>query len=149
MSSKHLRGDLNYAWPTAEVAVMGAKGAVAILHRGAKDLAKVEEDYVKAFSNPFPAAVRGFIDDSIEPRTTRYRITRDLDLLQTKKLKNPYKKHGNIPLWNESVCKEVSNRLQYAQHVLLQIFIPHWFYVHSITYNICTLTNQEYSKHRL
>ena len=98
MSSKHLRGDLNYAWPTAEVAVMGAKGAVAILHRGAKDLAKVEEDYVKAFSNPFPAAVRGFIDDIIEPRTTRYRITRDLDLLQTKKLKNPYKKHGNIPL---------------------------------------------------
>ncbi|GAV04648.1 hypothetical protein RvY_14905 [Ramazzottius varieornatus] len=98
MSSKHLRGDLNYAWPSAEVAVMGAKGAVAILHRGAKDLTEVEEDYVKAFSNPFPAAVRGFVDDIIEPRTTRYRISRDLDLLQTKKLKNPYKKHGNIPL---------------------------------------------------
>ncbi|XP_055352388.1 propionyl-CoA carboxylase beta chain, mitochondrial-like isoform X2 [Paramacrobiotus metropolitanus] len=98
MSSKHLRGDINYAWPTAEVAVMGAKGAVAILHRGAKDLSQVEADYVKAFSNPFPAAVRGFVDDIIEPRTTRYRINRDLDLLQTKKLSNPPKKHGNIPL---------------------------------------------------
>jgi propionyl-CoA carboxylase beta chain len=98
MSSKHLRGDINYAWPTAEVAVMGAKGAVAILHRGAQNLAKLEADYVKAFSNPFSAAVRGFVDDIIEPRTTRYRINRDLDLLQSKNLSNPYKKHGNIPL---------------------------------------------------
>ena len=98
MSSKHLRGDINYCWPTAEVAVMGAKGAVAILHRGSNDLAGVEADYVRAFSNPFPAAVRGFVDDIIEPRTTRYRINRDLDLLQTKKATNPYRKHGNIPL---------------------------------------------------
>ncbi|OQV22663.1 Propionyl-CoA carboxylase beta chain, mitochondrial [Hypsibius exemplaris] len=98
MSSKHLRGDINYAWPTAEVAVMGAKGAVAIIHRGSKDLAKAEADYVEAFGNPFPAANRGFIDDIIEPHTTRYRINRDLDLLQSKKSVNPWKKHGNIPL---------------------------------------------------
>jgi len=99
MASKHLRGDVNYAWPTAEVAVMGAKGAVSILYRNDKaSQAKKEEEYIELFSNPFPAAVRGFIDDIIEPRTTRRRICQDLNLLESKKLKNPKKKHGNIPL---------------------------------------------------
>jgi len=98
MSSKHLRGDINYAWPTAEVAVMGAKGAVSILFRKEKDQTKREQDYIELFSNPFPAAVRGFIDDIIEPRTTRRRICQDLDMLESKQLANPAKKHGNIPL---------------------------------------------------
>jgi len=102
MASKHLRGDLNYAWPTAEVAVMGAKGAVSILFRkdakNAEKLAEHEESYLELFGNPFPAAVRGFIDDIIEPRTTRQRICQDLKLLESKKLMNPQKKHGNIPL---------------------------------------------------
>ncbi|XGW35237.1 hypothetical protein V3C99_018898 [Haemonchus contortus] len=98
MSSKHLRGDVNYAWPTAEVAVMGAKGAVSILFRGDKDVAKREEEYIDLFSNPFPAAVRGFVDDIILPHTTRRRICEDLSLLESKKLTNPWRKHGNIPL---------------------------------------------------
>ncbi|VDK44563.1 unnamed protein product [Cylicostephanus goldi] len=98
MSSKHLRGDVNYAWPTAEVAVMGAKGAVSILFRGEKDVAKREEEYIDVFSNPFPAAVRGYVDDIIEPHTTRRRICEDLSLLESKKLTNPWRKHGNIPL---------------------------------------------------
>ncbi|KAJ8979380.1 hypothetical protein NQ317_003079 [Molorchus minor] len=98
MSSKHLRGDINYAWPSAEVAVMGAKGAVTILYRGKPDLDKREAEYIDKFGSPFPAAQRGFIDDIIEPRTTRWRLCRDLDLLETKKLVNPPKKHGNIPL---------------------------------------------------
>lgn len=98
MSSKHLRGDINYAWPTAEVAVMGAKGAVSILYRGDQDIKKHEALYQDLFSNPFPAAVRGFVDDIVEPRTTRKRICEDLDMLSTKKLENPWKKHGNIPL---------------------------------------------------
>uniref|UniRef100_A0A914XYA9 Propionyl-CoA carboxylase beta chain, mitochondrial n=1 Tax=Panagrolaimus superbus TaxID=310955 RepID=A0A914XYA9_9BILA len=99
MASKHLRGDVNYAWPTAEVAVMGAKGAVQILFRKDKERhGEHEEKYIELFSNPFPAAVRGFIDDIIEPRTTRRRICEDLNLLESKKLKNPKKKHGNIPL---------------------------------------------------
>ncbi|KAL7641108.1 UNVERIFIED_CONTAM: hypothetical protein RMT77_008245 [Armadillidium vulgare] len=98
MSSKHLRGDVNYAWPTAEVAVMGAKGAVSILYRGNKDVASYEQEYIRKFSNPFPAAVRGFVDDIIEPRSTRRRICQDLDRLSSKKLSNPWKKHANIPL---------------------------------------------------
>ncbi|KAL3282773.1 hypothetical protein HHI36_005940 [Cryptolaemus montrouzieri] len=98
MASKHLRGDVNYAWPTAEVAVMGAKGAVSILYRGKQDVERYEAEYIEKFGNPFPAAQRGFIDDIIEPRTTRWRLCRDLDLLETKNLKNPPKKHGNIPL---------------------------------------------------
>ncbi|KAF8382028.1 pccb-1 [Pristionchus pacificus] len=99
MSSKHLRGDLNYAWPTAEVAVMGAKGAVSILFRADKEnAAKHEEEYTELFSNPFPAAVRGFVDDIIVPSETRRRICEDLNMLESKKLKNPKKKHGNIPL---------------------------------------------------
>ncbi|KAK7080375.1 hypothetical protein SK128_028404 [Halocaridina rubra] len=98
MSSKHLRGDMNYTWPSAEVAVMGAKGAVSILYRGKSDVGKYEAEYMEKFGNPFPAAVRGFVDDIIEPRETRRRICQDLDKLATKKLSNPWKKHANIPL---------------------------------------------------
>ncbi|KAK2153154.1 hypothetical protein LSH36_305g01026 [Paralvinella palmiformis] len=98
MSSKHLRGDINYAWPTAEVAVMGAKGAVKIIFRDSKDQKEKEEEYVDLFANPFPAAVRGYVDDIIEPHTTRRRICQDLEVLASKKLNNPWKKHGNIPL---------------------------------------------------
>merc|ERR1712002_132868 len=98
MASKHLRGDINYAWPTAEVAVMGAKGAVSILYRGKSDVTKYENEYIDKFSNPFPAAVRGFVDDIIEPKSTRRRICQDLDKLASKSLTNPWKKHANIPL---------------------------------------------------
>ncbi|XP_069752706.1 propionyl-CoA carboxylase beta chain, mitochondrial isoform X3 [Narcine bancroftii] len=98
MSSKHLRGDLNYAWPTAEVAVMGAKGAVQIIFKGKGNEEKAEAEYVETFANPFPAAVRGFVDDIIQPATTRMRICRDLEMLANKKQSNPWKKHGNIPL---------------------------------------------------
>lgn len=83
MSSKHLRGDTNYAWPTAEVAVMGAKGAVSIIFRG-KDQAKNEAEYIEKFANPFPASKRGFVDDIIEPRATRKQICIDLDMLASK-----------------------------------------------------------------
>lgn len=100
MSSKHLRGDFNYAWPTAEIAVMGAKGAIEIIFRGksAKDHAVAESDYLEKFANPIPAAQRGYIDDVIEPSSTRSRLIHDLSLLKTKKQANPVKKHGNIPL---------------------------------------------------
>ncbi|KAF6017615.1 PCCB [Bugula neritina] len=98
MSSKHLRGDINYAWPTAEVAVMGAKGAVSIIFRGDSNLETSEEEYIDKFANPFPAAVRGYVDDIIEPRTTRRKLCEDLELLAGKKQTNPKKKHGNIPL---------------------------------------------------
>nr|XP_018914149.1 PREDICTED: propionyl-CoA carboxylase beta chain, mitochondrial-like isoform X1 [Bemisia tabaci] len=98
MASKHLRGDANYAWPTAEIAVMGAKGAVAILFKGHPDVAAQERQYIDNFISPIPAAKRGFIDDIIEPRTTRRRIAEDLLLLSSKHLKNLSKKHGNIPL---------------------------------------------------
>ncbi|XP_048361509.1 propionyl-CoA carboxylase beta chain, mitochondrial isoform X1 [Sphaerodactylus townsendi] len=96
MSSKHLRGDANYAWPTAEVAVMGAKGAVQIIFRGKEKNAETE--YVEKFANPFPAATKGFVDDIIQPSTTRLRICRDLEVLASKKQSNPWKKHANIPL---------------------------------------------------
>ncbi|XP_050834133.1 propionyl-CoA carboxylase beta chain, mitochondrial isoform X2 [Serinus canaria] len=96
MSSKHLRGDVNYAWPTAEVAVMGAKGAVQIIFRGKE--ANAEEEYVDKFANPFPAAIRGFVDDIIQPSTTRTRICHDLDVLASKSQSSPWKKHANIPL---------------------------------------------------
>ena len=102
MSSKHLRGDVNYAWPTAEIAVMGPKGAVEIIFRGAlKDPAAIEaktEEYRQKFANPFVAASRGFLDDVIMPRTTRKRIARALATLKNKQLANPWKKHGNVPL---------------------------------------------------
>jgi propionyl-CoA carboxylase beta chain len=102
MSSKHLRGDVNIAWPTAEIAVMGSKGAVEILFR--KDILDKEliaertEVYRTKFSNPFIAGSRGFIDDVIMPRSTRQRVCRSLAMLREKKLDNPWKKHGNIPL---------------------------------------------------
>ncbi|MDA0369140.1 MAG: acyl-CoA carboxylase subunit beta [Proteobacteria bacterium] len=102
MSSKHLRGDINYAWPTAEIAVMGPKGAVEIIFREqAKDPKKVDElteEYRKRFANPFIASHRGFLDDVIMPHNTRLRIARALDMLRTKELENPWKKHDNIPL---------------------------------------------------
>ncbi len=102
MSSKHLRGDVNYAWPTAEIAVMGAKGAVEIIFReDAKDpvkLAAREAEYKARFANPFVAASLGYIDDVIMPRETRKRIVRAVKSLRTKSLSNPWKKHDNIPL---------------------------------------------------
>ena len=102
MSSKHLRGDVNYAWPTAEIAVMGAKGAVEIIFRGdigdAEKLAAREAEYKERFANPFVAASRGYIDDVIKPHGTRRRIVRALKSLKHKTLTNPWKKHDNIPL---------------------------------------------------
>ncbi|XP_026691031.2 propionyl-CoA carboxylase beta chain, mitochondrial [Ciona intestinalis] len=98
MSSKHLRGDINYAWPTAEVAVMGAKGAVQIIFRGKTNQAEQEAEYIEKFANPYPAATRGYVDDIIEPRSTRSRICRDLKLLASKQQSNPWKKHANMPL---------------------------------------------------
>ncbi|WP_343591699.1 acyl-CoA carboxylase subunit beta [Paracidovorax wautersii] len=102
MASKHLRGDVNLAWPHAEIAVMGAKGAVEIIFREEKKdpekLAAREAEYKKRFANPFVAGARGFIDDVILPHETRKRICRSLVMLQNKKLENPWRKHGNIPL---------------------------------------------------
>ncbi|KAJ3150622.1 hypothetical protein HDU89_003030 [Geranomyces variabilis] len=98
MSSKHLRGDCNYAWPTGEIAVMGAKGAVEIIFRKSMNKAQAEQEYISKFANPFPAAERGFLDDIITPSTTRARIIEDLRVLQFKQQVNPKKKHGNIPL---------------------------------------------------
>ena len=106
MSSKHIRGDLNYAWPGAEIAVMGAKGAVQILHRSelknASDPTMLEEkftrDYEEQFSNPYIAAECGYIDEVIYPHETRERLTKGLEMLQNKVVTNPRKKHGNLPL---------------------------------------------------
>ncbi|MGE4061518.1 MAG: acyl-CoA carboxylase subunit beta, partial [Sphingomonadales bacterium] len=102
MSSKHLRGDVNYAWPGAEIAVMGAKGAVEIIFRsdiGDPDkIARRTEEYREKFANPFVAANRGFIDDVIKPHGTRRRICQSLAVLRNKKQDNPWRKHGNIPL---------------------------------------------------
>jgi propionyl-CoA carboxylase beta chain len=102
MASKHLRGDVNYAWPTAEIAVMGAKGAVEILYRselGDRDkIAQRTRDYETRFANPFVAAEKGFIDDVIIPNSTRRRIVRAFAGLKNKNLQNPWKKHDNIPL---------------------------------------------------
>ena len=102
MSSKHLRGDVNYAWPAAEIAVMGAKGAVEIIFRSdIGDTMKIEQrtaEYQKKFANPFVASSLGFIDDVIMPRNTRRRICRAFERLRNKKLENPWKKHSNIPL---------------------------------------------------
>ena len=97
MGSKHLRGDANYAWPGGEIAVMGAKGAVSIIFRG-KNVEEETHNYEERFANPLKAAEKGYIDAIIEPATTRERICADLEFLQTKELKNPKKKHGNIPL---------------------------------------------------
>jgi propionyl-CoA carboxylase beta chain len=100
MASKHLRGDLNYAWPTAEIAVMGAKGAVEIIFRGKtpEEIAERTAEYEARFANPFVAASMGFIDDVIEPRDTRRKVALGLRKLKDKSLENPWKKHDNIPL---------------------------------------------------
>ena len=102
MASKHLRSDFNYAWPTAEVAVMGAKGATEIIHRkdlgDAEKIAQHTKDYEDRFANPFVAAERGFIDEVIQPRTTRKRVARAFASLRNKKVQTPWKKHDNIPL---------------------------------------------------
>jgi len=106
MSSKHIRSDVNYAWPTAEIAVMGAQGAVNILY--ARELAKSENpdarreeliaEYRERFSNPYDAAARGYIDGVIKPRETRRKLIRALEVVRHKRDVNPPKKHGNIPL---------------------------------------------------
>ena len=112
MSCKQLRGDLNYAWPSSEIAVMGASGAAGVLYgkeaKALKDegkeeeakayMAEKEKEYEDLFSNPYQAAKYGYIDDVIEPRNTRFRIIRALAQLENKRLTNPAKKHGNIPL---------------------------------------------------
>jgi propionyl-CoA carboxylase beta chain len=100
MASKHLRGDLNYAWPTAEIAVMGAKGAVEIIFRGLDPagIAEKTAEYEARFANPFVAASKGFIDEVIYPHSTRRRIALGLRKLRNKSLENPWKKHDNIPL---------------------------------------------------
>ncbi len=102
MSSKHIRGDVNYAWPTAEIAVMGAKGAAEILYRSElsdpEKLQKRVDEYQRRFANPFVAAERGYIDEVIVPHNTRRRICRALNMLRDKTVENPWKKHDNIPL---------------------------------------------------
>ncbi|NCN83693.1 MAG: acyl-CoA carboxylase subunit beta [Sphingomonadales bacterium] len=100
MASKHLRGDLNYAWPTAEIAVMGAKGAVEIIFRGKtpEEIAERTAQYEARFANPFIAAQKGFIDEVIKPHSTRWRVALGLRKLRNKQLENPWKKHDNIPL---------------------------------------------------
>ncbi len=106
MNSKHVRGDMNYAWPTAEIAVMGPKGAVEIIFKKdiekssdpESELAKKTDDYREKFANPFIAAGCGYLDDIIEPKTTRPRLIRAFQMLENKKDQNPPKKHGNIPL---------------------------------------------------
>jgi propionyl-CoA carboxylase beta chain len=106
MSSKHLRGDYNVAWPSAEIAVMGPEGAVNVIYR--EELAKAKDpderrkqlvaEYVERFANPYVAAARGYLDDVIEPRETRRRLVAALRSLATKRDTNPRRKHGNIPL---------------------------------------------------
>jgi propionyl-CoA carboxylase beta chain len=102
MAPKHLGADVNYAWPSAQIAVMGAKGATEILHRadlGDDDkIAQHTADYEERFANPFVAAQRGFVDEVINPRSTRRRIARSFELLKNKKVHQPFKKHDNIPL---------------------------------------------------
>ncbi|HEY6817567.1 MAG TPA: acyl-CoA carboxylase subunit beta [Croceibacterium sp.] len=100
MASKHLRGDLNYAWPTAEIAVMGAKGAVEIIFRGLspEEIAEKTREYEERFANPFVAASRGYIDEVIYPHSTRKRVALGLRKLRNKRLENPWKKHDNLPL---------------------------------------------------
>ena len=106
MNSKHIRGDVNLAWPQAEIAVMGPKGAVEILFR--KEIADSDdpqaatdariEEYRETFAHPYIAAARGYVDDVIDPRETRPRLISALDMLRNKRDENPLKKHGNIPL---------------------------------------------------
>ncbi len=102
MNSKHLCGDINYAWPSAEIAVMGPEGAVEIVFRGSlnseEDKAKKVEEYREKFASPFAAAARGYIDDVIRPQNTRWRLCRTLALLRSKQEESPWKKHDNLPL---------------------------------------------------
>ncbi|HYH92069.1 MAG TPA: carboxyl transferase domain-containing protein, partial [Candidatus Saccharimonadales bacterium] len=106
MSSKHVGGDLNLAWPTAEIAVMGAEGAVNILHRDeiasatdpVAERARLVAAYESRFANPYAAAARGYVDDVIKPSETRARLIAGLTMLTDKRTTNPPKKHGNIPL---------------------------------------------------
>jgi acetyl-CoA carboxylase carboxyltransferase component len=106
MNSKHVRGDINYAWPTAEIAVMGAEGAVNILFKDEIDKAEDADqrrkeliaEYTAKFANPYIAASRGYIDEIIEPRFTRIKLITTLEMLKNKRDSNPPKKHGNIPL---------------------------------------------------
>jgi len=97
MSSKHLNGDYNYAWPTAEIAVMGAKGAVEIIFRG-KNVEDETRKYEHAFANPLKAAERGYVDDIIKPERTRELIIDNLKVLETKKSIKPHRRHNNLPL---------------------------------------------------
>jgi propionyl-CoA carboxylase beta chain len=102
MSSKHLRGDVNLAWPSAEIAVMGPKGAVEIIFRNYigddEKIAERTEEYRRKFANPFIAASRGYVDDVIAPHATRKRVCRSLATMRNKQLDNPWRKHDNIPL---------------------------------------------------
>jgi propionyl-CoA carboxylase beta chain len=106
MSSKHVRGDINYAWPTAEIAVMGAEGAVNILFKDEIERAddpeqmrkKLIAEYIEKFANPYIAANRGYVDEVIEPRYTRTKLISALEMLKNKRDTNPPKKHGNLPL---------------------------------------------------
>jgi propionyl-CoA carboxylase beta chain len=106
MSSRHIRGDLNFAWPTAEIAVMGAEGAVNIIFREAIESAgdpdaersRLVADYEERFNNPYVAAARGYVDEVILPSETRDRVARALTLLDGKRQLGPARKHGNIPL---------------------------------------------------
>ena len=98
MNSKHIRADMNFAWPTAEIAVMGAEGAVNILYRGSYDREQKITEYKEKFANPYIAAERGYVDEIIEPRFTRRKLITAFSMLRNKRDKNPPKKHGNIPL---------------------------------------------------
>src|ERR671915_174400 len=106
MNSKHIRADVSYAWPTAQIAVMGAEGAVNVIHRRAitssddPDAKRAEliGDYQERFSNPYIAAERGYVDDVIEPAETRMRLVKSLEMLRSKRETIPQRKHGNIPL---------------------------------------------------
>jgi propionyl-CoA carboxylase beta chain len=106
MNSKHIGADMNYAWPTAEIAVMGAKGASEIIFKKeisesadpAATLIEKEREYADKFANPYTAAERGFIDEVIEPRETRSKLIKAFAMLENKVVKRPRKKHGNIPL---------------------------------------------------
>jgi len=98
MSSQHLRADFNFAWPQAEIAVMGAKGATEIIFKGAQNIAELEREYGQRLANPIVAAEYGYLDNIIDPRDTRRHICESLEILATKKINDPWKKHGNIPL---------------------------------------------------
>ena len=98
MGSKHLMGDSTYAWPSAEIAVMGSKGAAEIIFKQHQDKEKAAQEFKQKFSNPYAAARKGHVDEVIQPSETRRRIINDLNVLKDKKVVLPVKKHGNIPL---------------------------------------------------